>query len=129
MIQTCVLAVQEGLLQQVLIVLHTMPTFAAAALPEKLWYQACVPNVLWAKQRLDLLLPAMSVLRANTKIKTQRPRTVAKIASPASTATKPDKVPVPPANLALLVVGLPRWVLKSVPELLALPVLWASTIP
>ena len=129
MIQTCVLALQEELLQQVLIVLHTMPTFAAAALPEKLWYQACVPNVLWAKQRLDLLLPAMRAPRANTKIKTQRQLTVAKIASPASTATKPDKVPVPPANPALLVVGLPRWVLKSVPELLALPVLWASTIP
>jgi hypothetical protein len=127
-IQTCVLVVQEGLLQQVLIVLHTMPTFAAAALPEKLWYQACVPNVLWAQQRLDLLHRAMRVPRANTKIKTQRPRTVVKIASPASTATKPDKVPVLPANPALLVVGLPRWVLKSVPELLALLVLWASTI-
>ena len=129
MIQTCVLALQEELLQQVLIVLHTMPTFAAAALPAKLWYQACVPNVLWAKQRLDLLHRAMRVPRANTKIKTQRPRTVVKIASPASTATKPDKVPVRPAKPALLVVGLPRWVLKSAPELLARPVLWASTTP
>ena len=128
MIQTCVLAVQEELLQQVLIVLQTMPTFAAAALPEKLWYQACVPNVLWAQQRLDLLPLAMRVPRANTKIKTQRQYTVVKIASPASTVIKQDRVSFPPANPALLVVGLPRWVLKSVPELLALPVLWASTI-
>jgi hypothetical protein len=128
-IQTCVLALQEGLLQQVLIVLQIMPTFAAAALPAKLWYQACVPNVLWAKQRLDLLHRAMRVPRVNTKIKIQRPRTVAKSASPASTATKLGRVSVPPANPALLVVGLPRWVLKSVPELLALRVLWASTIP
>ena len=71
----------------------------------------------------------MRAPRANTKIKTQRPRTVVKIASPASTATKPDKVPSLPAKPALLVVGLPRWVLKSAPELLARLVLWASTTP
>ena len=85
MIQTSVLAVQEGLLQQVLTVLHTMPTFAAAALPEKLWYQACVPNVLWAKQRLDLLHRAMRVPRANTKIKTIKP--VVKLANPGNPPT------------------------------------------
>ena len=118
-----------SLRQQVLIALCTMTTFVPSVIREKLWFHLCVHNVPWAKQRLDLLHRAMHAPRANTKIKTQRPRTVVKIASRASTAIKPDKVPVPPANPALLVVGLPRWVLKSVPELLARPVLWASTTP
>ena len=52
-IQTCVPVVQEELLQQVLIVQQMVLTFVVDALPEKLWYQTCVPNVLWAKQRLD----------------------------------------------------------------------------
>ena len=138
MIQTCVLAVQEELLQQVLIVLHTMPTFAAAALPEKsalleLRVQQLMlnaKNVFRGKQRQELMLRVRHVQLVSTKIKmVQEQHTVVTIALRASTAIKPDKVPVPPANRALLVVGLPRRVLKSVPELLALRVLWASTIP
>ena len=50
---TCVPVIQEARLQQVLIVQQMVLTFVAAAPREKLWYQACVPNVLWAKQRLD----------------------------------------------------------------------------
>ena len=52
-IKTCVPVIQEARLQQVLIVQQMVLTFVVDALPEKLWFQACVPNVLWAKQRLD----------------------------------------------------------------------------
>ena len=137
-IKTCVPVIQEARLQQGWIALRTVLTFVVDVHQEKCALRVqrvrqpmvIASNVLRATPRLALVPRVRHVLPANTKIKmAQEQHTVVKIASPASTATKPDKVPSLPAKPALLVVGLPRWVLKSAPELLARPVLWASTTP
>ena len=130
MIQTCVLALQEELLQQVLIALQTAQTFAAAALREKSWYQRCVLNVLRAKQPLALMPRAMLALRVNTKTKTaQEQNTVVKIVVPEHTATKPNKVLHHRARIVSRGDGRPRPAMASVPVLLGvLPVARVCTM-
>jgi hypothetical protein len=127
--KTCVPAIQEGLLQLVLIVRHTRRISVWDALVEKLWCRPFVQNVLPVKLRLNLMVRVMHARKASTKIKTaHESRTVVKIVVPEHTAIKTNKYPPLRVKFALLDVGhLPSVMVLALVSMAAQPATWANT--